>query len=113
MNEIRNMRRRLIRQIKRLVAPHLYASGYVSGSLLDDEPSTPVMLVAFKQDLEVKIPNCMSDLDDGSFLGFTEYGLIEDCAGGGMVEMYYRSIAVEDLVKLVKIAERLPSLKRS
>jgi hypothetical protein len=100
-NDFMKMKRKLIREIQRLIRPLLYDSGYRKA--LDPRKGILGPTRAWK----VWTPNAKQDffkLRGGykltEFVAFYEDGLITDAYGGGAVFETYNDFPVEDLFRL-------------
>ncbi len=103
--DLASIRRRLVREIKALVSPHFWESGYRKN--LDPKKgifggTRPLLLWAPKGE-DGKIVDSV-ELRGALVLeeigGITEDGPITDAYGGGLVWTAYSAIPVEDLIKL-------------
>ena len=96
---LKRLRRQAIKNIMRVVKPYLHGSGFCNGT------KEGVMLVVLKR--ERKLPHSLSVGLQNGIRGFTDYGVIDDAAAGGLSAIPYEDIAVEDLLKLERIASKL------
>lgn len=98
--ELKNLRRRLLAQIRRLVAPHLRESGYRTA--IDPKKGrlggTRPMLLWARKDRE-DIPVRSAYYVD-SLVAITELGPITDAHGGGCVTEGWGCFPVEDLASI-------------
>ncbi len=105
---LRNARRRLIAELKRTFAPHMWDSGYQTG---------PDRRGSFDNSRPLKLWAPMDTYGkpkmipfDGyalkEFWGFCENGIITDAYGGGCVTEPLTSFPLEDLLMLSKWAAK-------
>lgn len=118
MSTVANIRRGLLREVKALLEPHLWNSGY-------SKPLNPKQgIFGEKRPLRVWLPAdkkgkvTFRDWPIGGLVieelqGFTEDGVIVDAAGGGLVTAYWRGIPTEDLALLVRwLKKHLPKAQK-
>lgn len=99
--EITAARRRIVAAIKKVVTPMFRESGY---RVREPAGSRPLKLWT---PLDAKGAATLKEFPLRgfvltSFLGFSEGGVITDCAGGGLVTESYGSFPLEDLELLHK-----------
>lgn len=101
MEILEKIRRAATKNIKRAVKDYLHGSGYVDQS----SPDGSVQLVVLKR--ERKLRQVFSTSVKDGVIGFTSYGVITDAFAGGLATVEYGQIALEDLLKLEKVATKL------
>lgn len=111
MNELQKLRRKLLREIKAIIAPHLWESGYrtpIDRSKGIFGGTRAVKLWVHKDEQGnmtekvFKIRGMLIDEIDG----FTEDGVITD-SSYMLTTTYWRGVPLEDLFKIKALAQKL------
>lgn len=105
---IRNTRHQVLRRILQAIKPKLRKSGYVTGPLGN---CRPLLLCVFLKKDGKPDPHKTATVRNAfvlePFQGFCEYGPITDAFGGGLVHSTWRSLPLEDLLKLETMLPRI------
>ncbi len=105
LRTIRAEKKKLIRRINALTVPHMWDSGFVTrprSKSIFDHPGVPVRLYAPKAGLWEADYLC-DDLG-GCPDGVTKTGFV-DAAGGGMAEIPFLDVPIEDLITFLDVIE--------
>lgn len=96
---IRSARRKITSEIKKMVTPHMWESGYRTGRIGN---SRPLKLWVNKSQSGSTTPARFSGQVLKEFWGVSEDGIIVDAWGGGCVTLGFCDFPLEDLIKLHK-----------
>lgn len=105
---IQSIRRKCIAFIKKKLLPWMHDSGFLHHDRPDilspDNPGRPVKLVMLHCP---RHPKGYYDTELSYFEGFSEFGVITDAYGGGLLYTSYEALCLEDLIKLRGFVDKL------